>query len=63
VRINGATGPNVSLPGTGAWTTWTSSGTSTVTLNAGVNDLHLVATTANGLSNTPLTMRLRAPPR
>jgi arabinoxylan arabinofuranohydrolase len=51
VRINGASISNVSLPGTGAWTTWANSGTATVTLNAGANDVHLVATTANGLAN------------
>ena len=42
---------SVSLPGTGSWTTWSNTGTATVTLNAGTNDVHLVATTANGLSN------------
>jgi arabinoxylan arabinofuranohydrolase len=52
VRVNGATVvPSVALGGTGAWTTWASSGAVTVTLNAGANDVHLVATTANGLAN------------
>jgi hypothetical protein len=52
VRVNGATVvSNVALPGTGAWATWANAGTATVTLNAGVNDIHLFATTANGLSN------------
>lgn len=52
VRVNGATViSSVSQPGTGAWTTWANSSTATVTLSAGANDVHLVATTANGLSN------------
>ena len=51
LRINGASVANVSLPATGSWTSWMSSGAATVMLNAGVNDVHLLATTANGLSN------------
>jgi Carbohydrate binding module (family 6) len=52
VRVNGTTAvASVPLAGTGAWTTWANSGTATVTLNAGLNDVHLVATTANGLAN------------
>jgi arabinoxylan arabinofuranohydrolase len=52
VRVNGATVvSSVALPGTGAWTTWANSGTATVTLNAGANDVHLVGTTSGGLSN------------
>jgi hypothetical protein len=51
LRINGAGIANLPLPGTGGWTAWTNSGAVTATLNAGANDVHLVATTANGLSN------------
>jgi hypothetical protein len=42
---------NVALNPTGAWTTWTNSGSVTATLNAGVNDISLIATTAGGLAN------------
>lgn len=52
VRVNGAiVVASVPLAGTGAWTTWANSPTATVTLNVGANDVHLVATTANGLAN------------
>lgn len=52
LRVNGATsGPAVTLNPTGAWTTWTHSGSVTVTLNAGANNLSLVATNSGGLAN------------
>lgn len=41
----------VALNPTGAWTTWTNSGSVTATLNAGANDISLIATTAGGLAN------------
>ena len=51
VRVNGNTVGNVALAPTGAWTTWTNSANVTVSLNAGLNDVHLVATTAGGVAN------------
>jgi arabinogalactan endo-1,4-beta-galactosidase len=51
LRINGVTGAPVALAATGAWTTWTNSGTFTVALRAGANDIALVATTSGGLAN------------
>jgi arabinoxylan arabinofuranohydrolase len=51
LRVNGVNASSVSLPGTGGWTNWVNTAAVNVTLNAGVNDIHLVASTANGLSN------------
>jgi arabinan endo-1,5-alpha-L-arabinosidase len=42
---------SVALGPTGAWTNWTSSASVTATLNAGPNDISLVATTSGGLAN------------
>jgi arabinogalactan endo-1,4-beta-galactosidase len=42
---------SVALGPTGAWTTWTSSASVTAMLNAGPNDISLVATTNGGLAN------------
>ena len=51
LRINGTTGANVTLQATGAWTTWTNSGSFTAALRAGANDIALVASTSGGLAN------------
>jgi arabinogalactan endo-1,4-beta-galactosidase len=51
LRVNGANRTTVALPATGAWTTWTNSSTVTTTLQAGANDIALVATTSGGLAN------------
>jgi pectate lyase len=51
VRVNGNAVANVALAPTGAWTTWTNSANVIVNLNAGLNDVHLVATTAGGVAN------------
>ena len=51
VRVNGNAVGTVALAPTGAWTTWTNSANVTVSLNAGLNDVHLVATTAGGVAN------------
>ena len=51
LRVNGATLSTVALPATGAWTTWTNSGSVTAGLRAGANDIALVATTSGGLAN------------
>jgi pectate lyase len=51
VRVNGNVVGNVALAPTGAWTTWINSANVTVSLNAGLNDVHLVATTAGGVAN------------
>jgi arabinogalactan endo-1,4-beta-galactosidase len=51
LRINGTTGAAVALAATGAWTTWTNTGSFTAALRAGANDLALVATTSGGLAN------------
>ena len=51
LRVNGVTGATVALPATGAWTTWTNSGSFTTTLRAGANDIALVSTTSGGLAN------------
>ncbi len=42
---------SVALNQTGSWTTWVNSGSVTATLNAGANDISLVATTSGGLAN------------
>jgi arabinogalactan endo-1,4-beta-galactosidase len=42
---------SVALGATGAWTSWTSSAAVTAALNAGPNDISLVATTSGGLAN------------
>ncbi|GAB4427699.1 MAG: hypothetical protein OHK0039_46100 [Bacteroidia bacterium] len=42
---------SVSLGATGSWATWATSGTATVTLAAGANDIRLEATTGSGLGN------------
>jgi pectate lyase len=51
VRVNGATVGNVALAPTGAWTTWANSANVNVNLAAGLNDVHLVATTSGGVAN------------
>ncbi|MGH3648474.1 MAG: YbhB/YbcL family Raf kinase inhibitor-like protein [Micromonosporaceae bacterium] len=57
VIVNGTpAAPNVSFPGTGAWSTWADR-TATVSLSAGANKVRVVATTANGGPNLD---RLRA---
>ena len=51
VSVNGSPAADeLSFPGTGAWTTWTTR-TTTVNLNAGTNTIKTVATTANGGPN------------
>jgi endoglucanase len=51
VSVNGSLAADeLSFPGTGAWTTWTTR-TTTVNLNAGTNTIRTVATTANGGPN------------
>jgi arabinogalactan endo-1,4-beta-galactosidase len=42
---------SVALNQTGSWSTWVNSAAVTATLNAGVNDIALVSTTAGGLAN------------
>jgi arabinogalactan endo-1,4-beta-galactosidase len=42
---------SVALNQTGSWTTWANSAAVTATLNTGVNDIRLVATTSGGLAN------------
>jgi rhamnogalacturonan endolyase len=51
LKIDGTTVSNVSLPGTGAWTTWTETSGTTINFAAGDRKIRLEATTANGLSN------------
>jgi len=51
LRVNGATLSTVTLQATGAWTTWTNTGSVTAALRAGANDISLVATTSGGLAN------------
>jgi alpha-galactosidase len=50
VSVNGATGPSLSFPTTGAWTTW---GTVSFTANlaAGTNTLRVTATSSDGNPN------------
>jgi pectate lyase len=51
VRVNGNAVGAVALAPTGAWTTWANSANVTASLNAGLNDVHLVATTSGGVAN------------
>jgi arabinogalactan endo-1,4-beta-galactosidase len=51
LRVNGVNGSTVALAATGAWTTWTNSGSVSANLRAGANDIALVATTSGGLAN------------
>ncbi|GAA4062293.1 cellulase family glycosylhydrolase [Nonomuraea soli] len=50
ISVNGGAAVNRDFPGTGAWTTWTST-TLTAPLNAGSNTIRATATTANGGPN------------
>lgn len=52
LRINGTSVTTVPFAVTGStWTSWTNTSPVTVTLNAGLNDIALVATTSSGLPN------------
>jgi arabinogalactan endo-1,4-beta-galactosidase len=51
LRRGSTTITSVALNPTGSWTTWTNSAAVSLTLNAGVNDLSLVASTSGGLAN------------
>jgi len=52
LEVNGVpTGVVVAFPPTGAWTDWTTSMPVTVTLEAGINQIALTATTDEGLAN------------
>ncbi|WP_052480975.1 pectate lyase family protein [Gilvimarinus agarilyticus] len=51
VLINGASQTNVDMPATSAWNDFTGTGTVSVYLNAGYNDLRLEATGSSGLAN------------
>jgi pectate lyase len=50
IIVNGVVVKSLSMPSTGAWTTWTSVSTS-ITLASGANTIRLEATTASGLGN------------
>jgi F5/8 type C domain/Carbohydrate binding module (family 35)/Carbohydrate binding module (family 6)/Alpha-L-fucosidase len=50
VTVDGVGGPTVSFPGTGAWTTWTSTSTA-ISLGTGSHTIRLTATTSNGGPN------------
>ncbi|MCB0642079.1 MAG: carbohydrate-binding protein, partial [Phaeodactylibacter sp.] len=50
VSVNGTFASNVSLPGTGGWTSWASADF-TLTLGAGNNDIRLTATGSSGAPN------------
>jgi unsaturated rhamnogalacturonyl hydrolase len=50
VTVNGSSAGTVSMPGTGAWTTWKTA-TTNATLASGTNKIRATATTANGGAN------------
>lgn len=51
LTVNGVTHSNLLFPPTGSWSTWLNAGVNNVALVAGANTVRLTSTTANGLSN------------